>query len=187
MKNPETDPNVEQTSSKPHRMVKRRWTVEPQLAGCSSTAAVAVEPLAVASLAGADPVELADPSLASFPSLEPLAGAGGGAVMWGGGVCFSFNSKWRILERSVGFPGLGPWMTVIEGFLSLSFFPFFSIFGTSRGMSSPIVFQYCLSASLWNFSWLATYSYSNREGHVNLVKEYKGRVKYVKKLKCNLI
>ncbi|MFS7996747.1 hypothetical protein Hanom_Chr12g01133461 [Helianthus anomalus] len=45
---------------------------------------------------------------ASFVSLEALAGGGGGGTMCAGGVCFSFTRICRSLERSVGFPGLGP-------------------------------------------------------------------------------
>ncbi|RYR18622.1 hypothetical protein Ahy_B03g063240 isoform D [Arachis hypogaea] len=75
-------------------------------------------------------------SFASLPSLGPLAGAGGGGII--------FNSICRILARSVGLPGFGPWITVIDGLfsLSLSFLPLlFSMLGTSRGMISPIAFQ----------------------------------------------
>lgn len=99
-------------------------------AGASSFLARSEEPLDLASLGGEAVVPFPEatvfpsfpsltsfPSLASFPSLESLVGGGGG-IMCGGGVCFSFNSICRILDRSVGFPGFGPWTTVIPGFLS---------------------------------------------------------------------
>jgi hypothetical protein len=101
-------------------------------------------PLAGASLPG---------TAAAFPAAATAGGVGG--FMCGGGVCFSFSSTWRIRAMSVGFPGLGPWTTMIPGFLSLSFLPvLFSMLAISCGMSSDIAFQYCLSAPLWNFSWL---------------------------------
>ncbi|KAL8154341.1 hypothetical protein V2J09_012101 [Rumex salicifolius] len=74
------------------------------------------------------------PSLAAFVGRESLR--------WAGVSCFSLRSMCLIRERSVGFPGFGPWTTLIEGFFSLSFFaPFFSSEGTSFGMSSEIAFQ----------------------------------------------
>ncbi|KAE9447614.1 hypothetical protein C3L33_20489, partial [Rhododendron williamsianum] len=72
--------------------------------------------------------------LPSF-SVSDEGGGGGGGFMWGGGLCLSFTSIWCILERSVGLPGLGPWITAMEGCFAFSFFPLFSIAGTSLGMS----------------------------------------------------
>lgn len=106
----------------------------------SQAAATTLGVAAVAALGGAM-LELPAAGgvvLASFLGSDDGGGLG---FIWGGGLCLSFRSIWRILERSVGFPGLGPWITTIEGFFSLSFFPFFSIATTSWGISSPIAFQ----------------------------------------------
>ncbi|WVZ63046.1 LOW QUALITY PROTEIN: hypothetical protein U9M48_012717 [Paspalum notatum var. saurae] len=95
----------------------------------------------------------------------------GGGTMCGGGVCLSFMSICRMRERSVALPGLGPCTTTMPGFRSCSFLlPLFSSPGISCGTSSAIAFQYCRSASLWNFSWFARdscwFSTEHRSGRI---------------------
>ncbi|BAT01367.1 Os07g0461550, partial [Oryza sativa Japonica Group] len=84
--------------------------------------------------------------------------------MCGGGVCLSFMRTWRIRERSVGLPGLVPWTTTTPGCFALALasadcfsllLPRFSSPGISCGTISAIAFQYCFSASPWNFSCFA--------------------------------
>lgn len=120
--------------------ISSKWQLHSQAAATASDVAVVVaafggEVSLPAEAVAGGPLALA----ASFLGSDD--GGGGLCFMWGGGLCLSFNSIWRILERSAGFPGFGPWITTIEGFFSLSFFPLFSIAGTSRGISSPIAFQ----------------------------------------------
>lgn len=100
-------------------------------------AATASPPATPAGLVGAVAAGGAAPVLASFS----VGSGGGGGFMWGGGLCLSLTSIWRILEMSVGLPGLGPWTTTTDGLLAWSFFPLFCIVGTSLGMSSAIDFQ----------------------------------------------
>lgn len=112
---------------------------------------VACEDQAVAATSGLT----ACPSVTEISSAAAtsLAGEEEGGV----GICFSFTKIWRILERSVGFPGFGLWITTNEGFC-YSFFPLFSLLAISLVISLAIAFQYCLSTSVWNFSRLERYS-----------------------------
>lgn len=69
-------------------------------------------------------------------------GGGGECLRWRGVLCFSFIKICLNLDKSVGFPGLGPWTTATEGFLSSSFFdPLVSITATSFGTRSAMAFQ----------------------------------------------
>lgn len=99
------------------------------------------EPLAEAFLGvGASDFVPSFAALASLVVAPSFAGGGGGGIMWGGGACFSFTNICLILERSVAFPGFGPWTTT-DGFLSWPLPLFFSSPGISWGMSSAIAFQ----------------------------------------------
>lgn len=71
----------------------------------------------VAAAAGCDGPALA----AASEVLVSVAGAeagGGEGFKWAGVLCFNFMIICRILERFVGFPGFGPWITTMEGFFS---------------------------------------------------------------------
>ena len=65
----------------------------------------------------------------------------GGVSIWAGGLCFSFVNTCLMRERSVAFPGLGPWLTTTEGFFLSLERDLPSMEGNSWGTSSATAFQ----------------------------------------------